>query len=630
MRGTTYIRKNVLGYAALLLFATSGIAVLFFLNYGAATNGAENPGFMGFMIRFWLYIALPLTILLCLVKAAFLSPLRRLKNASKQSDVSPGDAEAILKRLFALPSFTAIVHAVLFSTVLLASALAAGYVPRLASPETPFFLLLGLTASGILSLALSSLDTGILAPVFRILPPLPSRRGRKRGAWGFQKRIFLSTVMGFAFCILFLIGSDGGRSVSSSAVTFALLLALACMTILPLGSELRGRLLNHRSLIENLMHGKDYANKNVCVMHQDELAAFSLTLNAFLAKFNEILTTIFNSADSVNQVSGSLDSSLSNASAAIEQMVSAITQITAHADTQTGVVKTIRNKIEEMLVGIDGTSIDVNDLTSFVEETSSAMHQTTASIQTISKNTEQVNGLAQRLVAISGEGAVSVNQTISAIQEIAEASKNVRNIVDVISNISSQTNLLSLNAAIEAAHAGERGRGFAVVASEIRKLAEQSKEQIALIVQNIGDMSEKVSVGVQLSETAGKAFDRIHSDIELTTDHISQVSEALLEQNQGASEIMQALESMVNRTMEVKEIAEDLKKRSQEIHEFMEKLYEISRFINTATGEQDRGNKEILSLISTVRDASDKNLTVVHNLSALITEYQVERAATLN
>ncbi|MBN2352876.1 MAG: hypothetical protein JXD23_09945 [Spirochaetales bacterium] len=397
-------------------------------------------------------------------------------------------------------------------------------------------------------------------------------------------------------------------------------MALACL--FSVTAVIRRRVIAQRSLIENIIHGNDFSKKRAVVVEHDEIGMTSITLNTFIDRFTGILHTIFSSTEAVQNVSGSLDTSLSNASAAIEEMVTSIKQITGSTSTQMKMVKDIRAKLEEMLVGIDGTSFDVVELSNFVQETSGAMNQTTANIQTISHNTEKVNELANRLVDISKNGSFSVNETVSAIKEIEKASAQVGNIVEVISNIATQTNLLSLNASIEAAHAGDKGRGFAVVAGEIRKLAEQSNENIDLISKQIKNMTEKVKTGVELASAADTAFRKIDEDIKLTTQHIGQVTIALQEQNQGSHEIMSSLEEMVNKTVEVKEIAEDLKRMSEEIHQFMDDLYNISTSITEATGEQDKGNREILTLITTVKDASQKNLSVVDDLHTIVNEYK--------
>ncbi len=392
--------------------------------------------------------------------------------------------------------------------------------------------------------------------------------------------------------------------------------------------EIQLQLKNQQTTIENILNGKENFTKRINITQFDEFGNLSSTINTFADKFKEILEVIFTNTNSVQEVSGTLDKSLYNASAAIEEMVKSNQQITANANIQKNVVEKIKGKVEEMLVGIEGTFSDVTQLSAFVQETSSAMQETTASIQSVSVNTQKVSELANNLVKISKKGSESANNTIEAIKELEKASKLVMEIVDIISSISSNTDLLAMNAAIEAAHAGEKGKGFAVVADEIRKLAENSKNNASQIVSHINDMSGKVERGVSLTLESGKAFNIIDNDINKTTDLIKEVSNALVEQSQGTKDILSAIDAMVNSTIEIKDISDDLKRKSEEIHNYMKELYDVSVFINNATDEQDKGNKEILTLITTVKDASVKNISMVDQLYAVVNDFQTSKDIT--
>lgn len=665
MKSSGIIGKAIACSMILVVVMSSAIGFVLYLGGTVATSSDILPGLGSFAIPAMLFFIAPIAAVSIAGRLIYLAPLGRI-DLSAGGDTSSRLGEEIdkaRKRLFRLPVFTFISHAVLFAPILAGFSLLYESLPGAAEWKPVAYAVLGLAASVLHSSVQINLDFRLLTPLFRAFEGYDPDRNVKKVRFGIRFNLNLVFTAAFAFCMLFSLNvvlelrhaerfqaslveaTAQGRMTPSEAAAqsraaelsagsvptgvdtglvaaWAIIACMALACLFSVTAVIRRRVIAQRSLIENIIHGNDFSKKRAVVVEHDEIGMTSITLNTFIDRFTGILHTIFSSTEAVQNVSGSLDTSLSNASAAIEEMVTSIKQITGSTSTQMKMVKDIRAKLEEMLVGIDGTSFDVVELSNFVQETSGAMNQTTANIQTISHNTEKVNELANRLVDISKNGSFSVNETVSAIKEIEKASAQVGNIVEVISNIATQTNLLSLNASIEAAHAGDKGRGFAVVAGEIRKLAEQSNENIDLISKQIKNMTEKVKTGVELASAADTAFRKIDEDIKLTTQHIGQVTIALQEQNQGSHEIMSSLEEMVNKTVEVKEIAEDLKRMSEEIHQFMDDLYNISTSITEATGEQDKGNREILTLITTVKDASQKNLSVVDDLHTIVNEYK--------
>lgn len=181
-----------------------------------------------------------------------------------------------------------------------------------------------------------------------------------------------------------------------------------------------------------------------------------------------------------------------------------------------------------------------------------------------------------------------------------------------------------MNASIEAAHAGEFGKGFEVVADEIRKLAETSSEHAKEISNYIKDMYDKIKNGVRMSEEAGTAFEKINSDIELTSNLIKEINFAMNEQKAGTDEILTSVNAVVNATMEVKNIISSLKQQSQTVRDSMKDLSEVSTQINAATDEQNNVNKEIVSLINNVKDVSGSNLETVKDLLGIVDSYNLE------
>ncbi len=249
-------------------------------------------------------------------------------------------------------------------------------------------------------------------------------------------------------------------------------------------------------------------------------------------------------AGQMSQVIGRITDSSNLLASASEELSCSATQISEGANKQSGQTVQIATAMEEM----------------------------NATVIEVAKNSQQVSESARNAQGIATKGGDVVSQAITAMQEVAEStsvtadtikslgksSEEIGTIVSVINDIADQTNLLALNAAIEAARAGEQGRGFAVVADEVRKLAERTtkatkeiSEMIRTIQSETGkavvamaEGTDKVENGVRLANEAGDALKQIVSGVENVTDMISQIATSAEEQSATTDEISRNMDSI--------------------------------------------------------------------------------------
>ena len=200
-----------------------------------------------------------------------------------------------------------------------------------------------------------------------------------------------------------------------------------------------------------------------------------------------------------------------------------------------------------------------------VEEMSAAIEQMAQSIQAIKEKTDEANRLAVDNDRLAKEGGNAVKDSVEAMRKIQRSSEQINEIIQVISVIASQTNLLALNAAIEAARAGEHGRGFAVVADEVRKLAERSSDAAKEISILIQESSKAVNQGAELSEKTGDSLKMIIDGVQATTGKIAEIASATSDQSNNAREVSAAIGRVAEVSERVAASSEEMASGSEEL-----------------------------------------------------------------
>ena len=319
----------------------------------------------------------------------------------------------------------------------------------------------------------------------------------------------------------------------------------------------------------------------------DQFGENSAEINMLIESLSSTISNIQKQASNVSGNAQTLLSTSENSAAGVNQIIATLQEVGKMSDKRDNLLSETQVSIENLTNDAKKISRLFEEQTNETEKNAASITEMVANINSIGEMVKKQKALAVNLSKLSENGNREVSGTLQLINDITEKSKQMMEVTKVIESVASETNLLAMNAAIEAAHAGESGKGFAVVADEIRKLAESTSESTKNIKEMISQLTESIAGSSEKIASTSKAFNEMNSSIQDQMQLSETISNAAEEQALGAQETLSATNQISSQITEINSLINKQADYTDSIDIGIKNVVQLSEQVNEALKESE-------------------------------------------
>jgi len=355
----------------------------------------------------------------------------------------------------------------------------------------------------------------------------------------------------------------------------------------------------------------------------DEIGLLTRDIDIFLSRQQSLIQELKIAEESLDQIGTNLGTSSQETAGAISQIMANIEGVKKQTENQMSVVNLANDEMNNSLQQVRKLDKFIENQSAGIVESSSAIEEMVGNIAAVSNTVKKMNGEFEELTSVTEVGQSKQSEVDVKVTEMSEQSKLLMEANSVITRIASQTNLLAMNAAIEAAHAGEAGAGFSVVADEIRTLAENSSKQSRTIGQELKNITKTISEVVSSSQQSRAAFTTITEKLSDTGRLVREIDQAMTEQDAASKQVLEALRDVNNSTSQVQTTAKDMNDATNRVHSQMQSVTMTAETVLGSMDEMSAGAVQINRSAQGVSDMANETRENIRGMEKLIGRFKV-------
>ena len=407
-----------------------------------------------------------------------------------------------------------------------------------------------------------------------------------------------------------------GTSLVLSVVLLLIVYFLAYTIVKPISKTV--------DALDNIAKGEGDLTVRLPERGNDEITDLSVKFNQTMEKIQNSISIVGDVSANMEHVGDELSSNMTETASAINQISSNIDGVKEQVMSQAASVTETAGTMEEIIRTIEALNGSIENQATSVVQSSSAIEQMVSNIASINQTVEKSDSMIKSLSDATAAGKQILSETMSISQGIEEKSGGLIDASNVIQSIASQTNLLAMNAAIEAAHAGEAGKGFAVVADEIRKLAESTSKSTKDINVMIEQLVESINSSADKISSTSTAFKDISSGIQDQLELTETIARATHEQSIGASETLKATNEISEQISEINVLIKNQADYSNELQKGIDEVVVLSSQVNDALKESSAVINEFSRSIETTKNSAIENQSAIESVTQELSKFKVE------
>ena len=373
--------------------------------------------------------------------------------------------------------------------------------------------------------------------------------------------------------------------------------------------------------VKALSSGEADLTQRVPVKGSNEFSELGTDVNAFIEILQTLVRKLNEAQLSLEQIGAELGVNSQETASATHQIMANINSVKMQAETQSSAVSETNSVLEQSGQSVNELVNLINNQVAGISQASAAIEEMIGNISAVSNSVKLMSQSFKLLDSNVSDGNLKLENVGNKVNQMAEQSKMLLQANNMIAQVASQTNLLAMNAAIEAAHAGESGKGFSVVADEIRKLAETSSVQSKNINTELKEISSSIQDIVVLSGDARNSFDSIVNQLNSTDSIMEQIETAMNEQSLASTQILEALADMKGQSASVNEQSMKLQSGIENVQNNMSVVSQVSDVILGSMDEMTAGSEEISMSSQNVSNLAQKTRDNIEIMDSLLKQF---------